>query len=122
VVLIVAGLYQLSPLKDKCLAQCRTPTTFIMTRWREGRVGALRMGLEHGAFCLGCCWLLFVILFPLGMANVAAMAGITLLIFAEKTLAIGKPVARAAAVALVAYGALVLLVLPDALPTNMTIL
>lgn len=121
-VLIVAGLYQLSPLKDKCLSQCRTPTTFIMTRWREGRAGAVRMGLEHGVYCLGCCWFLFVILFPLGMANVAAMAGITLLIFAEKTLAIGRQVAQTAAVALVAYGALVLLVLPDALPTNMTFL
>ena len=120
-VLVVAGLYQLSPWKNKCLAQCRTPMSFIMTRWQEGKLGALRMGLEHGAYCLGCCWFLFVILFPLGMMNVAAMALITLLIFAEKSLAIGERIARAAAVGLVAYGVLVLVALPGALPTSMTI-
>lgn len=119
-VLVIAGVYQLSPLKDKCLSQCRTPTTFIMTRWRDGTRGALRMGLEHGIFCIGCCWLLFLILFPLGMANVAAMAGITLLIFAEKSLAVGRRVTQAAAVGLIAYGGAVLLFLPDALPTSFT--
>ena len=76
------------------------------------------MGLEHGVYCLGCCWLLFVILFPLGMMNVAAMALITLLIFAEKSLAIGPRVAQAAALILVGYGALVI-VMPSALPTMM---
>jgi predicted metal-binding membrane protein len=81
----------------------------------------MRMGLEHGAYCLGCCWFLFVILFPLGMMNVAAMAIITLVIFAEKSLAIGYRVARVAAVGLVAYGAVVALALPGALPTSMTI-
>jgi predicted metal-binding membrane protein len=120
-VLLVAGLYQLSPWKNKCLAQCRTPMSFIMTRWKEGTGGAIRMGLEHGAYCLGCCWLLFVILFPLGMMNVAAMAMITVVIFAEKSLAIGQRVAQAAAIALVAYGGLVLLLLPNALPTNITV-
>jgi predicted metal-binding membrane protein len=121
-ILVIAGVYQLSPLKDKCLSQCRTPTTFIMTRWRDGARGALRMGLEHGIFCIGCCWLLFLILFPLGMANVAAMAGITLLIFAEKSLAVGRRVTQAAAVGLIAYGGAVLLFLPDALPTSFTTL
>jgi len=84
--LIAAGVYQLTPLKDVCLSKCRTPITFIMTSWRDGAAGALRMGLLHGAYCLGCCWLLFVILFPLGIMNIAAMAIITLVIFAEKTL------------------------------------
>src|SRR6266852_98760 len=60
-VLVAAGLYQLTPLKDLCLSKCRTPITFIMTSWRDGAAGALRMGLLHGAYCLGCCWLLFVI-------------------------------------------------------------
>src|ERR671938_1047278 len=101
-ILTVAGLYQFSPLKHLCLAKCRSPMAFIMTSWRDGYGGAFRMGLEHGLYCLGCCWLLFVILFPLGMTNVAAMAVITLLIFAEKSLAIGPAVARAAALALVA--------------------
>jgi len=121
VLLVIAGAYQLSPWKDKCLSQCRTPTSFILGSWREGRTGAVRMGLEHGAYCLGCCWFLFAILFPLGMMNVAAMAIITLVIFAEKSLAIGYRVARVAAVGLVVYGTLVALAIPGALPTSMTI-
>lgn len=114
--LIAAGLYQLTPLKDLCLSKCRTPITFIMTSWRDGAWGALRMGLLHGAYCLGCCWLLFVILFPLGIMNIAAMAGITLVIFAEKTLPWGRVVARAAAAALVVYG-VVVIAAPQFLPT-----
>jgi predicted metal-binding membrane protein len=114
--LIAAGLYQLTPLKDLCLSKCRTPITFIMTSWRDGPAGAVRMGLLHGAYCLGCCWLLFVILFPLGIMNIAAMAVITLLIFAEKTLPWGRVVARAAAVALIAYGSVVVAA-PHFLPT-----
>lgn len=116
--LVLAGLYQLSPLKHACLAKCRTPLDFILNGWRDGYVGTLRMGLEHGVYCLGCCWLLFVILFPLGTMNVAAMAVITLLIFAEKSLPVGRRMAQAAAVALIAYGALVVSV-PEALPTAM---
>jgi len=103
-VLVAAGFYQLTPLKDLCLAKCRTPISFIMTSWRDGAAGALRMGLLHGAYCLGCCWLLFVILFPLGIMNIAAMAVITLVIFAEKTLPWGRAAVRAAAVALIVYG------------------
>jgi predicted metal-binding membrane protein len=117
-VLVAAGLYQLTPFKDLCLSKCRTPISFIMTAWRDGVAGALRMGLLHGAYCLGCCWLLFVILFPLGLMNIAAMAVITLVVFAEKTLPWGRPVARATAVALVGYGAVVL-VAPQVLPTFM---
>ena len=116
IVLVVAGLYQLTPLKDLCLSKCRTPITFIMTSWRDGAAGALRMGLLHGVYCLGCCWLLFVILFPLGIMNIAAMAVITLVIFAEKTLPWGRAAARAAAVALIAYGSVVV-VAPQLLPT-----
>ena len=115
-VLIAAGVYQLTPLKDLCLSKCRTPITFIMTSWRDGAAGALRMGLLHGAYCLGCCWLLFVILFPLGIMNIAAMAVITLVIFAEKTLPWGRLAPRAIAAALVAYGAVVIAA-PQVLPT-----
>ena len=117
-VLLAAGPYQLSPLKHACLSKCRTPLSFIMTSWRDGHGGAFRMGLAHGAYCLGCCWLLFVILFPLGVMNVAAMALITVLIFAEKSLPVGRQVSRLAAVGLAAYGALVVLA-PDTLPTMM---
>ncbi|MHB8376271.1 MAG: DUF2182 domain-containing protein [Dehalococcoidia bacterium] len=115
-VLVLAGVYQLTPLKRACLSKCRTPMTFVMTSWRDGAAGAFRMGLEHGAYCLGCCWLLFAILFPLGVMNVAAMALITLLIFAEKSLPVGRQAATLAAAALVAYGA-VAIVAPAALPT-----
>ncbi len=115
-VLVAAGLYQLTPLKDLCLSKCRTPITFIMTAWRDGAAGALRMGLLHGVYCLGCCWLLFVILFPLGIMNIAAMAGITLVVFAEKALPLGRRASRATAAALVAYGAMVVAA-PHLLPT-----
>jgi predicted metal-binding membrane protein len=116
VVLILAGIYQLTPLKRSCLTKCRSPLNFVLKSWRDGHVGALRMGLDHGLYCLGCCWLLFVILFPLGTMNVAAMAVITLLIFAEKSLPVGKQIAHVAALVMVAYGLLVIFV-PGALPT-----
>jgi predicted metal-binding membrane protein len=118
VVLILAGAYQLSPLKEICLAKCREPMAFVLTSWRNGYGGALRMGVEHGLYCLGCCWLLFVIVFPLGMMNVAVLAALVLLIFAEKSLPFGHRARQLAAVALLAYGALVVLV-PTALPTAM---
>lgn len=117
--LAVAGMYQFSPLKNMCLSKCRTPFHFILTSWREGRLGAFRMGLEHGMYCLGCCWLLFVILFPLGMTNVAIMALITALIFAEKSLPIGRQAGALAGALLIAYGLSALLV-PQLLPTTMT--
>ncbi len=116
--LVLAGLYQLSPLKNTCLAKCRTPTQFLMTSWRGGYGGALRMGIEHGAYCLGCCWLLFVILFPLGMMNIAALALLTALIFAEKVLPVGRLVSIVAGIALIAYGALVVIA-PTLLPGTM---
>jgi predicted metal-binding membrane protein len=117
-VLLLAGLYQFTPLKDMCLSKCRTPISFIMTSWRDGTMGAIRMGLLHGTYCLGCCWLLFVILFPLGVMNMAAMAVITLLVFAEKTLPWGRAAVRVAAITLIAYGGVVLAA-PKALPTYM---
>ncbi|HSP55457.1 MAG TPA: DUF2182 domain-containing protein [Dehalococcoidia bacterium] len=116
--LILAGAYQLSPLKYVCLNKCRTPISFILSSWKDGYGGSFRMGIEHGAFCLGCCWLLFLILFPLGMMNIIVLALITLLIFAEKSLPIGAHMARAAALALVLYGAIVVFQ-PDALPMTM---
>jgi predicted metal-binding membrane protein len=118
-VLIAAGLYQLSPLKSVCLSRCRTPTQFIMTSWRDGYGGALRMGIEHGLFCVGCCWLLFLIVFPLGMMNIVALGLLTTLIFAEKALPVGVLASRLAAAALIVYG-IVVLVAPAALPTAMS--
>lgn len=117
-VLILAGLYQLSSLKNVCLSKCRAPMAFVLTSWRNGYRGALRMGFEHGLYCLGCCWLFFVIVFPLGMMNVAILAAIVLLIFAEKSLPLGHRARQLAAAALLAYGTLVVFV-PSALPTMM---
>lgn len=114
--LIAAGLYQLTPLKNLCLSKCQTPMGFILTSWREGKGGAMRMGLIHGAYCLGCCWLLFVILFPLGLMNIAAMAVVTSVIFAEKSLPWGRAASRATAAALVVYGVAVITA-PPLLPT-----
>ncbi len=118
VVLVVAGLYQLSPLKHICLSKCRTPLQFILSSWHDGYGGAFRMGLEHGAYCLGCCWLLFVILFPLGVMNIAVMALVTALIYAEKALRIGRQISQLAGVGLIVYGVLVMF-LPAALPMGM---
>ena len=117
VVLILAGLYQLSPLKRVCLAKCRTPLQFILGSWRDGRAGAFRMALAHGRYCLGCCWLLFLILFPLGVMNIAVMAALTALIFAEKALPAGRRIGLVAAAVLIVYGVVVLLA-PAALPTG----
>jgi predicted metal-binding membrane protein len=105
-VFILAGLYQFSPLKHACLAKCRTPLTFILSAWRDGYGGAFRMGVEHGLYCLGCCWHLFVILFPLGMMNIAVLSALTLIIFAEKTLPVGRRLGQLTGGALVAYGLL----------------
>ena len=116
--LIFAGVYQLTPLKSVCLSKCQSPVSFIMTSWRDGAGGAWRMGVKHGLFCLGCCWPLFVILFPLGMMNLWAMAVLTVVIVAERTRAWGTRIAWAASAALMMYGVAVL-VDPPLLPTFM---
>jgi len=113
---VAAGVYQFTSLKRACLGKCRTPTSFIATSWKDGPGGAIQMGVKHGVVCLGCCWFLFVVLFPLGIMNVLAMVGVTLLVFAEKVLPRGERVALAAGGLLIAYGLLVLAV-PDALPS-----
>lgn len=105
-ILVAAGVYQLSSLKLSCLSKCRSPLDFMFTSWRDGYGGSFRMGIEHGLYCVGCCWLLFLILFPLGIMNIAIMGLVTLLIFAEKSLPIGKQVSRIAAFILIFYGIL----------------
>jgi predicted metal-binding membrane protein len=85
-VLAAAAVYQLTPLKDVCLRHCRSPFWFLMQNWRPGRRGALRMGLLHGGWCLGCCWMLMAALFALGIMSLGWMAFITALIAVEKLL------------------------------------
>lgn len=114
--LVLAGVYQLTPLKQRCLRQCRTPLSFVMTRWRDGRTGAIRMGLIHGGYCFGCCWLLFLILVPIGVMNVAAMIAVASLVFAEKVIPMGRAIGLAASGLLVALG-LAIVVQPALLPT-----
>ena len=114
--LIAAGIYQLTPLKRVCLAKCRSPFAFIMSSWRDGYAGAVRMGITHGIFCLGCCWLLFVILFPLGMMNIAVLALVALLIFAEKALPYGNRIVWLGAAVLISYGQ-DFIIFPGLLPT-----
>src|SRR3954464_1207319 len=102
--LLGAGIYQLTPLKQVCLRHCRGPVHFVLHGWRDGRIGALRMGVEHGAFCVGCCWGLMLALFALGVMSLVWMAVIATVIFAEKLLPAGETFARAFAPALVAGG------------------
>jgi len=108
-IIVAAGLYQLTPLKEFCLSKCRTPITFIANSWREGSAGAFQMGLLHGVYCVGCCWLLFVMLFPLGM-SVISMFAVTAIILSERRIVSwSEPISHAAGVALVLYGALVII-------------
>jgi predicted metal-binding membrane protein len=83
-VIVAAAVYQLTPLKDVCLTKCRNPMMFILTSWRPGRAGALRMGIEHGGWCVGCCWALMAALFALGVMSIGWMAFIAALIAIEK--------------------------------------
>ena len=103
-VLIAAGLYQLSPLKSACLRQCRSPAQFISRHWRPGAAGAVRLGILHGAYCVGCCWMLMALLFVGGVMNFAWIAALTLIVGAEKLLPHGQWISRFAGVALIAWG------------------
>jgi predicted metal-binding membrane protein len=99
-----AGLYQLTPLKEVCLRHCRGPMHYVLHGWRDGRLGALRMGAEHGLFCVGCCWGLMVALFALGVMSLFWMAVVAAVIFVEKVLPYGLRLSRGFALALVALG------------------
>ena len=104
--LMVAGAFQWSRLKYLCLTHCRSPLSFLMSDWREGSLGALKMGLHHGTYCVGCCWVLMGLLFVLGVMNllwIAALAGFVLL---EKVVPQGQKLSRATGLALLGWGAL----------------
>jgi predicted metal-binding membrane protein len=103
-VLIVAGLYQWTALKTSCLERCRSPLAFLLQRWRPGMGGALRLGLTHGAYCLGCCWTLMLLLFVGGVMNLLWAAGLGALTLLEKLLPAGRLLARLFGVGLVVWG------------------
>ena len=107
-VLILAGIYQWTPLKQACLRHCRSPLDFLLHHWRDGALGAFVSGARHGTFCLGCCWMLMVLLFVGGIMNLAWIAGIALIVLIEKTLPGGGRMGRAMGVVLIAWGALAL--------------
>lgn len=102
--LVVAGAYQLTPLKMACLSHCRTPLHFMMHGWREGWLGAVRMGIGHGAYCVGCCIGLMVALFAVGVMSIFWMAVVAAIVFVEKAAPHGERASRVFAVALVGLG------------------
>jgi len=103
-VILAAAVYQLTPFKDACLSRCRSPLDFLTERWRDGVGGALLLGLEHGAWCVGCCWALMAALFALGVMSIAWMVFIAALIAAEKLLPWKTLANRGIALLLVALG------------------
>ena len=105
IALVVAGLYQLTPEKRACLIRCRNPIDFLMTAWRPGLAGAFRMGLHHGAYCVGCCWALMIVLFGVGVMNLAWVAAISVLVLFEKAGWGGLVISRVSGVALILFGA-----------------
>jgi predicted metal-binding membrane protein len=102
--LLVAGAYQLTPLKQACLRRCRSPLQFIMHHWRAGTLGACRMGVEHGAFCLACCWVLMTLLFVGGVMNLYWIIGLALFVFLEKSLPAGHGFSALTGVGLLVWG------------------
>ncbi len=108
VLLLAAGVYQLTPLKYACLRHCRSPIHFLSHRWKKGARGAFLMGLEHGSFCLGCCWVMMGLLFYAGVMNLAWIAGIALYVLLEKLAPAGQWLGRTAGVALIIWGVVVL--------------
>lgn len=108
-VLVAAGVYQLSPFKNFCLAHCRAPASFLSQHWRPGAAGALRLGAMHGAYCVGCCWLLMALLFVGGVMNLVWIAMIAVLVLTEKLAPRGEWIGRGIGVVLAAWGIATLL-------------
>jgi predicted metal-binding membrane protein len=105
-ILIAAGLYQLTPLKNACLKNCRAPAHFMSRYWRTGNLGAFRMGLRLGEYCVGCCWILMALLFVGGVMNLLWIAAIAIFVLLEKTIPFGDVSGRVAGAAMILFGAL----------------
>jgi predicted metal-binding membrane protein len=108
VLLVVAGIFQWTPLKYTCLTRCRSPLGFLTTEWREGTWGALIMGLKHGGYCTGCCWVLMALLFVAGVMNLVWVATITAFVLMEKLVPRGDLIGRVAGGLLILAGLIVL--------------
>jgi predicted metal-binding membrane protein len=118
-VIVAAAVYQLTPLKDVCLRHCRGPFSFLLEHWRPGTLGAVRMGVRHGVWCIGCCWALMAALFALGVMSIPWMAAIAVLIAVEKLLPWRRVATTFVTVALLVLGLAVALV-PERVPGLMT--
>ncbi len=101
---LAAAIYQWTPLKHACLKHCRTPFHFVMAKWRPGSGGAVRMGIEHGFYCVGCCWFLMALLFVLGVMNLVWIAALAVFVLIEKAVPAGEWVARISGLAMAAAG------------------
>jgi predicted metal-binding membrane protein len=108
IIMLAAGLYQFAPIKSACLRFCQSPVLFLSRHWRPGAAGVLRMGLRHGAYCLGCCWFLMLLLFVAGVMNLVWVAGIALYVACEKLLPLDQRLSHAAGAVLIVAGAIVL--------------
>jgi predicted metal-binding membrane protein len=108
---LLAGLYQLTPLKRACLRQCRSPLDFLTRYWRGGAFGAFRMGVRHGLFCLGCCWAVMALLFVGGVMNMLWIAALALFVLVEKVVPVGRLLGHAGGIGLILWGSATLLVL-----------
>jgi predicted metal-binding membrane protein len=103
-IFLIAGLYQFAPLKRACLTHCRTPIAYFLTRWRNGPIGAFRMGLHHGLFCVGCCWALMATAFAVGVMNIWWMAALGVMALVEQIAPRGQFLRAAIGVAFLAAG------------------
>ena len=114
VLLIIAGAYQFSPLKTTCIGYCESPLSFFMRRWRSGTIGAVKMGIYHGLYCLGCCWPYFLLMVSLGWMNLLWMGLFACVIFGEKIWSRGVWVARIAGIGLMTLGLIAIILAPNA--------
>jgi predicted metal-binding membrane protein len=109
IILGIAGIYQFTPFKKACLTNCQSPIGFFITNWREGPRGALRMGLKHGALCIGCCWMIMALLFVAGVMNLIWIAALSVFVLIEKAVPRGELFAKVAGVGMIAGGLLLVI-------------
>jgi len=104
ILLITAGIFQWTPWKDACMVKCRNPIGFLLTHWRPGNMGAFKLGTRYGLYCVGCCWLLMMLSFALGVMNLVWMAALSVFMLIEKISPVGRFISRAAGIGLTAWG------------------
>ncbi len=119
-VLLTAGAFQFSKLKERCLDACRSPMGFLFQHYRRGTKGAWNLGIRHGLFCLGCCWALMLVMFAVGIGSLAGMAGLTGVMIIEKSFSWGRRIVPVVGIALIVWG-IALMIAPDVLPSALQV-